>query len=82
MLYVKVEQGSWFLSSLGLLDPEPLLLASEWKLQNTRECLLGRNYDQLGVGDSLGEILSSAPKPQLCGNSWESHWLREGQGMI
>lgn len=55
MLCVKVEQGSWFLSSLGLLDQEPLLLASEWKLQNTRERLLGRNYDQLGVRDSLGE---------------------------
>ena len=55
MLYVKVEQGIWFLSLLGLLDPEPLLLASEWKLQNTRERLLGRNYDQLGVRDSLGE---------------------------
>lgn len=55
MLYVKVEQSRWFLSLWGLLDPEPLLLALEWKLQNTKELLLGRNYGWLGVRDSLGE---------------------------
>lgn len=55
MLHVKVEQSRWFLSLLGLLDPGPLLLASEWKLHNTRERLLGWNYGWLGVRDSLGE---------------------------